>query len=178
MTTQTPAATQQPDETAKPSAQPRKVPRIKADACAMHHAGYCYKTIVVNAPAGLTLSDLNDHPECWQLIQQDRNGFALGEYDIVEIRWPEQVVTARVNHADADKVVLFDIRRASKPQRDVALFSDDMFEVRWAPEGGYTYYRKRDGVKMGNTTWPTPEAAKHALLQREYNPTQHYGVSA
>jgi hypothetical protein len=102
----------------------------------MHHAGYCYKTIVVNAPAGLTLSDLNDH------------------------------------------VVLFDIRRASKPQRDVALFSDDMFEVRWAPEGGYTYYRKRDGVKMGNTTWPTPEAAKHALLQREYNPTQHYGVSA
>jgi len=173
----TPTTTAQPQpETV--STQPRKVPKIKPDRLELHHAGYGFKYCIVNAPADLTLSDLNDHPEIWALVQDPKHGLSLAEWDVVEIRWPTQLVTARVNHADRNQVVLFDIRRASKPQREVALYSDDRYEVKWAPEGGYTYYRKSDNCKMGNTTWPTPEGAKQALISREYPPTQHFGSPA
>jgi hypothetical protein len=73
-----------------------------------------------------------------------------------------------VNHADAIKVILYDIRRASKPQREVPLFRDDTYEVRWASEGGFTYFRHTDNIRMAATVWPTPEAAKAALIRDQY----------
>jgi hypothetical protein len=86
------------------------------------------------------------------------------------------LVTARVNFAGADRVVLFAIQRHTKPQRELPLYRDETYEVRWAPEGGYTYYRLRDNVRMSSYTWPTPESAKAALIDNEYAKTMSSGV--
>jgi hypothetical protein len=49
------------------------------------------------------------------------------------------------------------------------LYSDDTYEVKWAEGGGYSYFRKSDGVRMSNASWPTPEAAKLALMREQYS---------
>jgi hypothetical protein len=40
------------------------------------------------------MQDLNDHPEIWRLVQQDRTGRAFAEHDAVELRGPDYVVFA------------------------------------------------------------------------------------
>jgi len=161
-----------PLKPADDNTSPRVAPVIKPASVVVHAAGFAHKEIVVTAPEDLAAQDLNDHPEIWKLVQSDRNGKALSEFDKIEIRAREWIVTARVNHASADRVTLFDIRRVSKPQREVALYADDTYEVIWAPEGGYTYRRIKDKVRMASVNWPTPESAKHELLRREYPATQ------
>jgi hypothetical protein len=114
----------------------------------------------------MTFQDLNDHPEIWKLVQENRNT-ALAEYDKVELRAVDWTAWAAVNNADNGQVILYNIKRASKPKREVALFSDSQYDVRWSHEG-YGYYRTADNVRMGTATFPTPEAAKQALIREQY----------
>ena len=116
----------------------REITPIKVSNVFVEHYGHSCKHVVVNLPPDFSMQDLNDNPgEVWKLIQRDRTR-ALAEYDRVELRGAEFVIYASVSHADQDKVVLFDIRRVSKPKRDLSLFSDGNYEVRWAEGGGYT----------------------------------------
>ncbi|MCH8238545.1 MAG: hypothetical protein IIB62_00570 [Proteobacteria bacterium] len=149
------------------SAAEREAPVIKPKNVSIQSAGYLYKTVVVMLPDGLTAQDINDSPEIWRLVQVNSSGVALAEHDKLELRSRDWTIFAAVNHASATEVVLYDIRKASKPRREVALFSDANYEVKWA-SGGYGYYRKRDGLKMSVSTWSTPEAAKAALLREQY----------
>lgn len=148
--------------------QPAAPPEIKTNQVTAEWHGHTSKSMVVTVGPDFQLQWLNDYPQIWKLVQADRSGKALAEFDSVEIRHPEWVANARVNYASADKVHLFDIRKASKPQRDLALFSDEHFEVRWAANG-YTYHRKADGVGMTSASWATPEAAKAALFREQYS---------
>jgi hypothetical protein len=150
------------------SIQPRKIPEIKPQGASVHYSGYAYKVVIFTMPEGLTLQDLHEHPECWRLVQLDRSGFALAEWDAVELRGRDAMITARVNWADSGKVVLFDIHRISKPARELPLFKDEHYEVRWAPEGGFSYWRTKDNCRMHNGTWATPDACKNELLRRQY----------
>jgi hypothetical protein len=159
----------------QPSAQPRKIPTIPTKGAIVQYAGFGYKIVCVQAPDDLTFSDLNSNPTIWRQIQQDRNGVALTEWDVVEIRARDWMATARVNHALADRVVLFDIKRASKPDRELALPSDENYQVIWASEGGYSYCRRSDGQRMSSSTWPTPASAWHECMLREYPQTSGGG---
>jgi hypothetical protein len=158
------------------SAQPRKVPLIDPKTAVVHDAGFAHKTLVVQMPDGLTLTDLNENPTVWKRIQADRSGKALGEWDAVELRGRDMMICARVNHAGADRVTLFGITRHSKPQRDVPLYRDDLYEVRWVAEGGFSYFRCRDNVRMSAYSWPTAESAKMALIENEYPKSSTSGV--
>ncbi len=149
------------------SAAEREAPIIKPKDVFMQSAGFDCKEMVVNLPEGLTAQDLNDSPEIWKLVQSARSGKALAEHDKLELRSREWTIFAAVNHADSERVILYDIRKASKPRREIALFSDATYEVKWASDG-YGYYRKTDGVKMSVGTWSTPDAAKAALFREQY----------
>ena len=144
----------------------REIPVIKPGDVDIQEAGFQYKTVCVRLPEDLVFQDLNDHPEIWKPVQENRNT-ALSEYDKVELRAREWTVYAAVNHADGGQVILYDIRKASKPKREVALFSDATYDVRWSHEG-YGFYRTADNVRMSNATWTTPEAAKAALIREMY----------
>jgi len=144
----------------------REVPVIKPVNVDIQDAGFCYKTVVVRLPEGLIFQDLNDSPEIWKPVQENINT-ALSEYDKVELRAKDFTVWAVVNHADAGQVILYDIRKSSKPMREVALYSDSKYDVRWGHDG-YGYYRTADNIRMGNATYPTPEAAKQALIREMY----------
>ena len=152
-------------ETAK--VEEREIPVIKPGDLTIQSVGQIYKTVVVQLPEDMTFQDLNDSPEIWKLVQADRSGLALAEFDKLELRAREWTVYAAVNHGDGGQVILYDIRKASKPMREVALYSDKTFEVRWTRDG-YTYFRKADGVKMATGTYPTAEAAKQALIREQY----------
>jgi len=164
-------------ETAKPdgSVAERKLPIIRPENVIIHDAGQAYKTLVVTAPDDLTVSDLNDSPTIWKLIQASRGGKALTEWDRVEIRFRDCLVTAKCNHATHESVTLFDIKRASKPMRDVQLFEDDKYAVRWRPGGGYGILRKKDQAWMTSGSWPTPESAKAELFRMLYQPQPSTG---
>ena len=148
--------------------QERELPLIEPKACLVQSAGFSFKTLICTAPEGLTLADLNESPECWRLVQRDRSGLALAEFDRVEVRWQTHVVEARVNWADGGQAILFAIKRHSKPARELPLFKDEHYEVRWAAEGGFSYWRSLDNVRMSPSTWPTPEACKSELLRQQY----------
>ena len=154
-------------EKAPVSAAERVAPMIKPKDVFMQSAGHDCKEMVVNLPEGLTPQDLNDSPEIWKLVQSSSSGVALAEHDKLELRSREWTIFAAVNHASATEVVLYDIRKASKPRREIPLFSNETYEVKWA-SGGYGYYRKRDGQKMSVASWSTPEAAKAALFREQY----------
>ena len=154
-------------EKAPTSAAPREVPIIKPRDISVQEAGFHYKTMVVNLPESLTFQDLNDHPEIWKLVQAAGSGKALCEFDKLELRAFEWTAYAAVNHADNERVVLYDIRKASKPRREVALYSDNTYDVRWSHDG-YGFFRTADNIRMGNATYQTPEAAKAALIREMY----------
>ena len=120
-------------------------------------------------PTRLTRQDGGCGQAGFEVVQADINK-ALSEYDKLELRAKDWTVWASVNHADRGQVILYDIRKASKPMREVALFSDKTFEVKWTREG-YNYFRKSDSVKMSVATYPTPDAAKAALIREQYPPT-------
>lgn len=152
-----------------PKVEERILPVIKPGDVEIQESGFQYKTVVVRLPEDLIFQDLNDSPEIWKPVQADRNK-ALAEYDKVELRARDWTVFAGVNHGDGGQVILYDIRKASKPMRELALFSDKTFEVKWTREG-YAYFRKADNVKMSLATYPTPEAAKNALILEQYPKT-------
>jgi len=150
----------------KTETEERILPVLKPGDVEIQSSGFVYKTVVVRLPEAMTFQDLNDHTEIWKLVQADINK-ALSEYDKVELRAKDWTAWASVNHADRGQVILFDIRKASKPKREVAFYSDNTYDVRWSHEG-YGYYRTADNVRMGTATFPTPEAAKQALIREMY----------
>jgi len=150
----------------KPETSEREIPVIKPGSVFINSSGYDFKTVVVWLPEGVVFQDLNDHPEIWRLVQANHIK-ALSQYDKLEIRAKDWTVFASVNHADAGQVILYDIRKASKPEREVALYSDATYDIRWGNEG-YGYFRTADNVRMTNATYGTPEAAKAALLREQY----------
>jgi hypothetical protein len=159
-------------ETAKPTGAfvKKRALEIKPAMVKTQDAGQVYKTVVAWAPDDFQLSDLNEHPEMWKVIQNDRTGRALVEDDRVEIRTADKRINCRVNFADENKVYFYDIKQVDKPSRDVSLWADDNYEVRRIAEG-YTYFRKSDNVRMGPTVWPTANAAA-AACQREQYPSR------
>ncbi len=156
-------------EKAKVDVEERQIPVLKSGNVSIQSSGFEYKEVVVRLPEDMTFQDLNDHPEVWKLVQADINK-ALSEYDKIELRAKDWTAWASVNHADRGQVILYDIRKASKPKREVALYSDATYDVRWSHEG-YGYYRTADNVRMGTATFPTPEAAKQALIREQYPAT-------
>ena len=153
----------------KAETEERILPVLKPGDVDVQDIGQIYKTVCVRLPEDMTFQDLNDHPEIWKLVQADINK-ALSEYDKIELRAKDWTAWASVNHADRGQVILYDIRKASKPKREVALYSDATYDVRWSHEG-YGYYRTADNVRMGTATFPTPEAAKQALIREMYPAT-------
>ena len=145
-------------------------PVIKVKDCVVESAGVTQKHLIVNLPSDFTLQDVNDAPQLWKAVQSDRGGIpsrALCEYDTVEMRSATWTCFARVSHADAEGVTFYDVKKASKPKRDLTLFSDKTFEVRWSADG-FTYHRKSDGVRMGVATYPTAASCKAALMREQY----------
>jgi len=144
----------------------RILPVIKPGDVSIQSSGFVFKTVVVRLPEDLIFQDLNDHPEIWKLVQDNINT-ALSEYDKVELRAETWTAWAAVNHADRGQVILYDIRKSSKPKREVALYSDSKYDVRWSHDG-YGFFRTADNIRMGNATYQTPEAAKAALIREMY----------
>jgi len=135
----------------------------------VNHCGQKTKSVIAIAPEGFMLADLNESPQIWRHVQQDRHrGIILGEDDEIQIHNGEQRIFARVNYADGDKVVVYDIKVASKPVRDSTMWSDSTYEVRHVREGGYTYFRITDGVRMSVPTYPSVEAARSACVREMY----------
>ena len=158
-------------ETKTETAGPEILP-LPVRSAHIERVGMSYKEVIIHLPEDFQFSWINEKPELFRLIQKDRSR-ALAEYDRVELRARDYTIFASINHADEGKVFFFDVRRVSKPQRDVALFSDNLFEVKWASSGGgYAYYRKLDGVKMSSGAYPTPEAARAALIREQYPVTR------
>lgn len=146
------------------AAASRKVPEIKAKAVTWNNEGFAWREALVRLPEGMTLQDLNDHPEVWRQVQES-NLASFRRFDKVRaVAWDESwIAEAVVNHADRGQVILAGIRKIDFPRREIALFEDNTYKVEWLGSG-YGITRKSDGVMMGNQTWPTPEGAKAGLL--------------
>src|SRR5262245_584260 len=105
------------------SAAPREVPVIKPADVKLNWAGNVTKQVIVTAPDGFMLTDLNEHPEIWKLVQTDRSGrgIILGEDDEIVIRNGGKRIRCFVNYADTTQVIVYGIQQQDKPVRNVAL---------------------------------------------------------
>lgn len=149
--------------------QEKKPPLISPGDVRLNWSGDMTKQVIVKAPEEFQLSDLNERPEMWRLVQSDRSGrgIILGEDDEIVIHHGAKRIFCRVNYADTRQVIVYDIKQADKPVRNVALPQDTEYETKPVREGGFTYFRKSDGVRMSNPTYSTPEAAWQARYREQ-----------
>lgn len=145
----------------------REIPQIKPNAVTLDCAGTKMRRFVVEMPDSLTLQDVMDHPEVFQLVQ-GTHGKSLAEDDEVWLRWFNKRVFALVDWADSSGIGLCKPVPYEKRDRSRTPYKDENFEVRWAPEGGWTYWRASDGVRMSNSSWHSWEAARAALIREQY----------
>ena len=144
----------------------REVLPIAPRAVTVDFISHTRKFLIVELDPALTLQDLNDHPEIWRLVLQDRNK-APAPNDEIELRGADWTCFAKVNSIDTDSVHLYDVRRASRPQRTVELFED--FSYRIARVGArFAVYSKTNGNlnPHGGWTFETIEQAKAFSLSQ------------
>jgi predicted RNA-binding protein len=154
-------------ETVAPVVELRERLPIKSVHATADYVGHKTKTVIIEMEeSGLTLQDIMDDPKLFRGIQANR-GTALQEDDKVELRWLNMRVYAVVDFADNQEVRLLkpDVKHRGERVREP--WQDDNFIVR-ACAGGWSYFRKKDGVKMTPATYPTWEAAKAAVMREQY----------
>ncbi|MGI8853627.1 MAG: hypothetical protein ACR2GC_10140 [Methyloceanibacter sp.] len=150
------------------SSAERTLKPLKAGAVQLNSAGFVSKSWVVIMPADYTVDDACNHPELFKIVKTTNPGELINEGDQVEMRWTDKIVRATVDFAAPDWGISFiGITQIKKGVRDRVMFSDGTYEVR-PIDGGYSYFRTRDNVKMTNQHWDTPEAAKAALVREQY----------
>lgn len=125
------------------------------------------KYLICELDPAIALQDLNDRPDLWRLVLQDR-AKAPAPNDHIELRSADWTAFAVVSEIDAGKVYLYDIRRASRPKRTVALYEDDQYRVEMRG-ARYAVYRKRDNSPnpFGGMTYETVDQAR-AFIRQQY----------
>jgi hypothetical protein len=131
-----------------------------------------HKLVSVDLRDDFSFQDLNDHPEIWALVQQASPGGAkcapLGPNDKLELRARDWTAYATVNALENDKVILYDIRKVSRPKRTVDLGEDDNYRIGHVGNR-YAVFSKTNGNPNahGGQTFETVEGAK-AFLRSQY----------
>lgn len=123
------------------------------------------KYVIVELDPNLTLQDFNDSPNIWRLVQACNK--ALAPNDVVELRGDVWTAVAKVNSIESDACHLYDIHKASRPQRTVDLFEDQSFRIGRIGTR-YAVYSKTNGNlnPHGGSTFENVEAAKQFLLSQ------------
>jgi hypothetical protein len=144
----------------------REVLPLKLSAVTVDNITHTRKYVIVEVGA-LSLQDFNDRPDVWRLIQQDRNK-ALGPNDAVELRASDWTAFAYVNSIDTDAVHLYDIRKASRPQRTAALFEDNTFRIGMVGSRYAVFHKKHgDPNPYGGKTFETVKQAE-GFIKEQY----------
>ena len=106
----------------------REILPIKPIAVTIDFITHSRKFVIVEVDPTLTLQDFNDRPNIWRLVQQDRNK-AVAANDVIELRASDWTAFAKVNCIATDEVHLYDIHRATRPPRTVALYEDTKYRI-------------------------------------------------
>jgi hypothetical protein len=131
-----------------------------------------HKLVSVNLRDDFSFQDLNDHPEIWTLVQQTSPGGAtcapLRPNDKLELRAREWTAYATVNAIEKDKVILFDIRKVSRPKRTVELPHDDDYRIEQVGSRYAVFSNKNNNPNPhGGQTFETVGQAK-AFMDSQY----------
>jgi hypothetical protein len=148
---------------------PRELLPLKPVNVIVNAVNHASKSIIVHVPENLTLQDITDHPALWRTVQQNRDK-ALSEGDSVELRWHDQIAFTYVDHAADGEVYFLKPQVYRRRERDRTPWQNSTYEVR-AINGQYSYFRKKDGIRMTTASWPTWEGAK-AACEREQSPAR------
>lgn len=152
-------------EPATAPVQPEKLP-IKPTSVVVNVVNFSNKEFIVHVDDTLTLQDVtSDRPDLWRTVQRNRDT-ALSEGDAVQLRWHDQIAFTHVDYADGDEVYLLKPTVYRRRERDRVAWSDANFEVK-SVSGQWTYFRKKDGIRMSTASWPTWEAAKAACVREQ-----------
>jgi hypothetical protein len=154
-------------ETATAPAAVRERLPIKAIYAKVDSIGQLTKSVVIEMDeSNLTLQDIIDEPKLFRQIQANRQA-ALSQDDKVELRWLGMRVYAVVDTANHQSVTFLKPDVKHRAEREREPWQDENFAVR-ACAGGWSYFRKKDGVKMTPATYPNWEAAKAAVIREQY----------
>lgn len=144
-----------------------EVPAIRPNSVSIQSEGFVFKTYMVRLPEHMIAQDLHDHPDkIWIKIQADQLGKALTKFDrVICIAFDESwMLEAVVAQAGRTRVVLAGNKITQLPGAVESLFADATYQVKWAGDG-YGVYRIIDNIRVGNESWPSPEAAKAGLMR-------------
>jgi hypothetical protein len=136
---------------------------LKQSQVVVNTVGHCNKSVVVHVPDNVSLQQIMDTPSIFRNVQTSRT-CSLNEGDEVQLRWLDMFATALVDAADHETVTLTKPTIIRRREKDRVPWANDVYEVR-AFQGQYTYYRKRDGIRMAPVTWATWQAARDACIR-------------
>jgi len=125
---------------------------------------YRTKSVIIDMDeTGLSLQDIMDDGKLLRLIQQDRNR-ALSEDDRVEFRWFNMRAYAIVDYADGTEVRVLKPDIKNRSERERVQWQDANYEVR-PISGGYSYWRRKDNIRITTALFPTWESARNACIR-------------
>jgi hypothetical protein len=158
----TTALTEAQDEAVTP---PRQPPVIAVDWCELQAEGYRWRTWEIRLPSAAAVSDLNEAPGLWKLLQGSTK--ALRRFDrVVILPYNEEwLIEAIVAGATGTGVVLAGIRKVDLPARRERLAEDDLYRVEWAGRG-YLLVRKSDRLRVSPVVATAAEAER--MLSAKY----------
>lgn len=135
--------------------------RIKPGNVQLNAEHYCWREIFIRLPQEVTWNAIHEHPdEVWRLVQQNPN-VSLRALDRVWLMAHDEseLASGIVCVATGTKVVLSGFKKHTYGGRDTAAeWADEIYSVKW--DGlGFAVHRKKDGVRMMQSSFATIEVA-------------------
>ena len=141
------------------AASERIVPKIEPARVMFQAEGQAWKHVVVRMPADMVLDDLRDS-NIWHKVQSDRTK-ALRHLDRVTLIAHDEayLVDCIVAAATLEGATLTKPVKTELLARAEVLYEDPLYRIRF-DGGGYFVERKKDGVRMTQTTTSRDVAMK------------------
>jgi hypothetical protein len=137
---------------------------LKQSALTVQSKGHLVKHVFIEVPEDITFQNLLDDPKLFRLIQKSRD--ALNEDDIVTLRSFSWRVHTSVDFASPEEALLFKAPVLTRRDRNRVPYQDDNFEVR-SVGSGWSWFRRKDSVRMTTAIFPTWEQAKLDLIRNQ-----------
>jgi len=145
----------------------REIKPIPTTALRWQSEGFEFRHAVIRLPKGIVLQDLHDHADV--LFKNIMT--LLREEDWITFHEADRAWTiplAMVDFVTPNRILLSNLKPVSRQSREET-FEDDKIVIRW-DVSGFAIFRKTDGVRLSNGTYPSVKAAEfayHAMQPRK-----------
>ena len=123
---------------------------------------------IVELDPEITLDDLGNRPDIWRTcLQGNFRGERFQVNDVLEMRSATWTAWGVISEIDRERMFLYDIRKANRPQRTMPLFEDERYRVGMSGNRFAVYSKvSNDPNPHGNKLFETIDQARRYIAEQ------------